>query len=365
MPGIVRAHEAGTIAIGNIIPLSGAASIEGHQLIKGVQFAVDEVNAKGGVLGKKIQLLTEDDESNSTKGVLIARKFIEHDHVPFLVATYASAVALAITRVARDAKTPVLSCGSTGAIVTQDNKPGDPWFFRCWPDSDAQGEQTARAIVDTFKKTKVSIVRDNTNYGATLADQVTKVVQAAGGTILSVDSYNAGEQDFSSMLTKLRSLKPEVVYIGGWAGDGANILRQASEVGLRTQFVGSGSMVSDDFIKLAGPASEGFAVASNFEPATPNVTGRAFAERYQKKYGEVANLFNALAYDSTSIGLEAMRRAGTTDGAAIQQVLKSGMADVPIVEGPAGTTAKFDEHGGVNFQGFVAVVHSGHRQIMS
>jgi branched-chain amino acid transport system substrate-binding protein len=346
-----------------MIPLSGPASIEGHQLIKGVQFAVEEANAKGGALGRKIELATEDDESNSTKGVTIARKLIEKDRVPLIVATYATAVALAVTRVARDYKIPVLSCGSTGAIATQDNPPGDPWFFRCWPDSDMQGEQTARAIVDFFKKTKVAIIRDNTNYGATLADQVNKVVKAAGGTIVDVETYNAGEQDFSSMLTKLRTLRPEAVFIGGWAGDGANIVRQAAEVGLRSQFVGSGSMVSDDFIKLAGPASEGFAVATNFEPSTPNETGRAFAERFKKRFGEEPNLFNALAFDSTNIGIEAMRRAGKPDGAAIQQILKSGMADFPIVQGPAGSTARFNGKGSVDFQGFVSVVKNGHRQI--
>jgi branched-chain amino acid transport system substrate-binding protein len=363
MPSIVRAQDAGPITIGNMIPLSGPASIEGHQLIKGVQMAVEEANAKGGALGRKIALVTEDDESNSTKGVTIARKLIEKDKVPFIVATYATAVALAVTRVARDYKIPVLSCGSTGAIATQDNPPGDPWFFRCWPDSDMQGEQTARAIVDYFKKTKVAIIRDNTNYGATLADQVTKVVKSAGGTIVDVETYNAGEQDFSSMLTKLRTLRPEAVFIGGWAGDGANIVRQAAEVGLRSQFVGSGSMVSDDFIKLAGPASEGFAVATNFEPSTPNETGRAFAERFKKRYGEDPNLFNALAFDSTNIAVEAMRRAGKPDGAAIQQILKSGMADFPIVQGPAGTTARFNDKGSVDFQGFVSVVKNGHRQI--
>ncbi len=363
MPNIVRAQDAGPVRIGNMIPLSGAASIEGHQLIKGVQFAVEEANQKGGAFGRKIEVLTEDDESNSTKGVTIARKFIEYDHVPFIVATYASAVALAVTRVARDYKVPVLSCGSTGAIATQDNKPGDPWFFRCWPDSDLQGELTAKAIVNRFKKTKVAIVRDNTNYGATLADQVSKIVQSAGGTIVSTDTYNAGEQDFSSMLTKIRTLRPEAVYIGGWAGDGANILRQASDVGLRVQFVGSGSMVSDEFIKLAGPASEGFAVATNFEPKTPNEAGRAFAQRFRAKFGTEPNLFNALAFDSTAIGIEAMRRAGKPDGLAIQQVLKSGMGDFPIVQGPAGTTARFNDKGSVDFDGFIAVIKGGQRTI--
>jgi branched-chain amino acid transport system substrate-binding protein len=362
-PAIVRAQDAGPIKIGGMLPLSGPASIEGRQIILGLQFAVEEWNAKGGVLGRKIELVMEDDESNSTKGVTAVRRLIERDKVPFIVGTYASAVAAAASKVSAEYKVPMLSGGSTGAIATDQNTPGDPWFFRSWPDSNAQGEDTARAIVDKFKKTKVAIIHDNTNYGVTLAEQVTRVVASAGGSIVSKDSYNAGEQDFSSMLTKLRTLRPEAVYIGGWAGDGANIVRQAAEIGLRTQFVGSGSMISDDFIRLAGPACEGFAVASLYEASTPNPVGRAFGERFKARHNQDANTFSSLGFDSTSIGLEALRRVGKPDSHEVQKMIKDGLKDFPIVQGPAGTTAAFDAKGSVNFPNFIAVIKDGKRRL--
>ena len=209
----------------------------------------------------------------------------------------------------------------------------------------------------------MAIIHDNTNYGVTLADQVTRVVTGVGGAIVSRDSYNAGEQDFSSMLTKIRNLRPEAVYIGGWAGDGANIVRQSAEIGLRAQFVGSGSMLSDDFIKLAGPASEGFAVATVFEPSTPNPVGRAFAERFRARHNQDANTFVSLGFDSTSVGLEAMRRVGKPDGQEIQKMLKGGMKDFPLVQGPAGTTAAFNEKGSVDFPDFIAVIKDGKRRL--
>lgn len=362
-PAVVRAQDTGPLKIGGMLPLSGSASIEGRQIIQGLQFAVEEVNAKGGILGRRIELVMEDDESNSTKGVTAVRRLIEREKVPFIIGTYASAVAAAASKVSAEYKVPMLSGGSTGAIATDQNTPGDPWFFRSWPDSNGQGEDTAKAIVQKFKKTKVSIVHDNTNYGLTLAEQVTKVVTGVGGSIVSRDGYNAGEQDFSSMLTRLRSLRPEAVYIGGWAGDGANIVRQAAEVGLRAQFVGSGSMLSDDFIRLAGPACEGFAVATLYESSTPNPVGKAFADRFRAKHNAEANTFNSLGYDSTSIALEAMRRVGKADGAEIQKMLKSGMKDFAIVQGPAGTTAAFDEKGSVNFPMFIAVIRNGKRTL--
>jgi branched-chain amino acid transport system substrate-binding protein len=363
MPSILKAQSDDTLKIGGMLPLSGSASIEGRQIIQGLQFTVDEWNGKGGVLGRKIELVMEDDESNSSKGVTAVRRLVERDKVPFIIGTYASAVAAAASKVSAEYKVPMLSGGSTGAIATDQNTPGDPWFFRSWPDSNGQGEDTARAIVEKFKKNKVSIVHDNTNYGVTLADQVTRVIGAAGGEIISRDGYNAGEQDFSTLLTRLRGQRPEAVYIGGWAGDGANIVRQAAEVGLKTQFIGSGSMISDDFIRLAGPASEGFAVASLYEASTPNPVGKAFGERWRKTHDFDANTFSSLGYDSTNIALEAMRRVGKPDGAEIQKMLKDGMKDFPLVQGPPGATAAFDEKGGVRFPMFIAVVKNGKRTL--
>jgi branched-chain amino acid transport system substrate-binding protein len=362
-PAIVRAQTSQPLKIGGMLPLSGAASIEGRQVIQGFQFVVDEWNGKGGVFGRQLQLVMEDDEANSTKGVTAVRKLIESDGVPFILGTYATAVAVAASKVAGEYKVPMLSGGSTGAAGTEQNTPGDPWFFRSWPDSNRQGDDTARAIVDKFHKKTVSIFHDNTNYGVTLSAQVTKVVESLGGKILSSDGYNAGEQDFSSALTKLRLLAPEAVYIGGWAGDGANIVRQAAEVGLHAQFVGSGSMLSEDFIKLAGPACEGFAVASLYEPSTPNPVGKAFGERFRAKTGHDANTFSALGYDSGNIAIEAMKRAGKPDGAAIQKMLISGMKDFPLVCGPAGATAAFNNKGGCDWPDFIAVIKNGTRVI--
>lgn len=362
-PAFLRAQSGGTTKIGAMIPLSGPAAIEGHQVLKGIEFAVKEANAAGGVFGKPIELMIEDDEANSTKGVTAVRKLIETYDVPFIVGTYPTAVVVAATKVTKEYGVPLLSGGSTGAAGTEANTPGDPWFFRCWPDSNGQGYDTAMAIVDKFGAKKVAIIHDTSNYGATLAKQVTDIVQGAGGTIVSQDSFNVGEADFTTMLTRIRTQKPDAVYIGGWAGDGATIVRQAAGVGLRTQFVGSGSMVSDDFINLAGPAAEGFAVATLYEPSTPNVKGKAFGEAFAKDTGQAAGTLNALGYDSTSIGIEALRRAGESNGKKVQEVLNNGMADFPIAMGPAGTTADFNEIGSVDFKNFIAVIHGGKRTL--
>ncbi|WP_157982277.1 ABC transporter substrate-binding protein [Oceanicella sp. SM1341] len=362
-PTILRAQDTSVLRVGGMLPLSGPGSIEGHQVLKGLEMAVAEANAAGGVFGRQLELVMEDDEANSTKGVTAVRKLIERDEVPFIIGTYPTQVVIAATQVAKEYGVPMLSGGSTGAAGTEANEVGDPWFFRAWPDSNGQGEDTAKAIVHQFGARRVAILHDSTNYGNTLADQVTSLVQAEGGEILSRDSFNVGEPDFSPVLIRLRSERPDAVYIGGWAGDGANIVRQAAEVGLRTQFVGSGSMVSDDFIELAGPASEGFAVATLYESSTPNTFGHDFGQRFKALNGYEAGTLNALGFDSTNVAIEAMRRAGAPDSRAVQAMLKDGMADFPITMGPDGTTADFDDTGGVRFPMFIAVIKDGKRTI--
>lgn len=352
------------VKVGVILPLSGGSSIAGTEVIQGVKLAAEEVNGQGGVLGgRQIELVVEDDESSPTKGTTAARKLIENDGVVAIIGTYNSAVAATAMKVAAEHKVPMSSGGSTSVSVTNQNEPGNPWFFRAFPGSDEQGTQSAIDVVEVLGKKRLAILHDNSSYGKSLADTFEKVTTEAGAKILVKESYNAGEQDFYSVLSKLRAMEPEAVYIGGLVGDGANIVRQAAEMGLQTQFVGSGSMMTDKFIELAGPASEGFAVSSMFEPNTPNEYGRAFAERYKKRWGVSANVHAALGYDSMTLVAKAIDRAGSTDGVAIRNALMKS-DDVPLVQGPPGTTAKYDELGGVTFKIGMAVVKDGERELL-
>ena len=363
-PTVLRARADDVQRIGVMLPFSGIASVEGLQTIKGVELAVEEFNASGRY-PKQIEIVKEDDEANASKGVTGVRKLIESYEVPFIVGTYASAVALAATRVAREYKVAMLTGGSTGAAVTDDNPVGDPWFFRAFPDSNDQGEHTAQDIIRVLGKKRIAIMHDRTPYGTSLAEQVQRVVkQEPDGEIVFVDNYATGEQDFVPVLTRLRQIAPEAVYIGGWAADGAMLVRQAREVGLDTQFVGSGSMITDDFIRLAGPASEGFAVATLYEPDTTNPHGRAYGQRHLARWGENGNTMTALGYDSMSIGLEAMARVGKPDSVAIQQMIYKGMADFPIVTGPGEQYAKFTEKGGVLYRMMMSRVENGKRKII-
>jgi branched-chain amino acid transport system substrate-binding protein len=272
-----------------------------------------------------------------------------------------SAVALAASKVSREFKVPMVSAGSTSSNVTEANTAGDPWFFRAFPGSDEQGEQSARDIVKKLNAKKVALIQENSIYGSSLAEQMKKVIPQYGGQIVGTETYNADERDFYSVLTKIRTKQPDAIYIAGLMDAGAQIIKQSREAGLKAELVGSGSMMSDKLIELAGPASEGFAVSSMFEPSTPNKVGQAFTQDFRQKMKKEPDVYSALGYDSMHLLIEAARRAPKLDGASMQATLKS-MKDVPLVQGPDGTFAKFDDKGSVSFKIGLAIVRNGKRQ---
>lgn len=361
LPAGAWAQDTGPVRLGALLPLTGPAALSGTSIIEGVRLAVEEANAQGGIKGRKVQLFEEDDEGLTTKGVTGARRLVESDKVIGISGSYISAVAIAATKVAKEFKVPVVSGGSTSISATDANTPGDPWFFRAFPGSDEQGSQSAEDIVKKLKAKKVAVIYENSPYGSSLSDQMRKDIPRFGGEVVATESYNTDERDFYSVLTKVRMKQPDAIYIAGLMDAGVQVIRQSQEVGLKTQLVGSGSMMSDKLIQLTGGASEGFAVSSMYEPSTPNLFGQKFTKLFRDRYKKEPDVFTALGYDSMHLLIEAARRASPLDGAHIRDELVK-MNDVPLVQGPAGTMAKFDAKGGSNFKIGLAIVRNGKRQ---
>ncbi len=357
------AAAAESIKVGVILPFTGGSSLAGTEIFSGITLALEEVNAAGGVLGRPIELVREDDESVPTKGVTAAQKLITRDRVVALIGTYNSAVALPASDVARKAKIPMVTGGSTAVSVTKANTPGDPWFFRHFPGSDEQGTQSAQDVVVRLKKKRLAILYENTAYGKDLERAFREITNKVGAAIVSSETYNQGDTDFYTQLTKLKSLAPEGVYIAGLLAEGAAILRQARELGLGTQFIGSGGLMSDKLIELAGPASEGFAISTMYEPSTNNTVGAEFGKRFAKRFGVAANTHSALGYDSLRVLTDAIRRAGGTEGPAIQKALMA-TKDFLTVQGPPGTRVVFDDIGGAHFKIGLSVVKDGKRILL-
>ncbi|CDN57626.1 Extracellular ligand-binding receptor (plasmid) [Neorhizobium galegae bv. officinalis bv. officinalis str. HAMBI 1141] len=349
------------LKLGVSLPLSGPASLAGTSIREGIEFAVKRANKNGGVFGQDVKIFIEDDEGNPTKGVTAIRKLIEQDGVVGISGTYVSAVAAAESKVAKEYRVPMISAGSTSSAVTDANTAGDPWFFRAFPGSNTQAKQTAVDTLTKLNAKTVAVLYENSIYGKSLADDFKANYQAAGGKVIAMEAYNPGDKDFYSSLTNIRAQSPSAVYIAGLMDSGAQIIRQAGELGVQTRIVGSGSMMSDKLIELAGPASEGFAVSSMFEPRTPNRHGAEFAKEFRAAYHKEPDVYSAIGFDSMGLLIEAARRVGKPDGAGIQQQLLN-MRDFPLTQGPDGTTAKFDDKGSVEFLVGLAIVKNGKRE---
>lgn len=351
------------IRLGVILPLSGTSSLAGFEVRNGMTLALDEINGDGGALGRRLEFIFEDDESVPSRGVTAVRKLIERDRVAGLLGPYNSAVALPVAEVARAARVPIVSGGSTAASVTNANTPGDPWFFRAFPDSVEQASSSVEAVAKRLNLKRIAIVYENTPYGRSLTESFEQLSPRFGLEVVAKEMYAQGEQDFQSMLARLRTLRPDGVYMAGLIAEGASILRQAADVGLRTRFIGSGGMISDKLIELAQGAAEGLALSTAFEPTTPNPLGRQFAERYRARFRENANFHGSLGYDGARVLVNGVRRANTLDGLAIRNAIVAA-SDFPLASGPAGTTARFNDRGGVFFELFTSVVRNGVREIM-
>jgi len=247
--------------------------------------------------------------------------------------------------------------------VTKGNTPGDPWFFRHFPGSDEQGTQSAQDVVVRLKKKRLAILHENTTYGKDLERTFREVTTKAGAAIVSSEPYNHGDTDFYTQLTKLKALAPEAVYIAGLVAEGTAILRQAQELGLKTQFVGSGGLMSDKLIELAGPAAEGFAISTMYEPSTNNRVGAEFGKKFAQRFGVAANTHSALGYDALRVLADAIRRAGSTEGIAIRNALMATKA-FEAVQGPPDTRVVFDDIGGAHFKIGLSVVKDGKRILL-
>lgn len=348
------------VRVGMVLPLSGINSLSGTEVVNGITLALEEFNAAGG---RRIEIIRGDDAGVPTTGVSAAQKLIERDKVVALIGSQTSAVTLAIGDVARQAKIPVLSGGAVAAALTDRNVAGDPWVFRAIPGSDKQGPESAYDAVNRLKLKKLGILHENTTYGRSLAESFSAFAKQAGAEIVRVDHYEQGEQDFYTVLARMRSSNPDGVYLAGLIAEGAAILRQAHEMQFKVRFVGSGGMVTDSVIELAGAqAAEGFAVSVMFEPNTTNPIGKSFGERYQKRFNIPANTLSGLGYDAGRIVFDAIKRAPAMTGLAVRDAMLT--SSVELVEGPPGTRVKFDNKGAASFKLGLAVVKNGRRELL-
>jgi branched-chain amino acid transport system substrate-binding protein len=312
------------IKIGNINPITGEAASYGVSTKNGAALAIKEANDAGGVLGKKIKLIYADDKGDPAEGAVAYTKLIQQDKVIAILGTTTSRSALAGAPICQDAKIPMITPTATNEKVTA---VGDYIFRGCFIDS-FQGTVAAKYVATDLKAKTAGIIFDVGNdYSRGLEDTFKTTFEAAGGKVVVAEGHPTGAVDFKAQLTKIVQAKPDVLYIPDFYNDVGLIAKQARELGYTGPFVGGDGWDSPELAKIGGDAIEGGIFTNHYSKDDTRPVVQNFVAKYKAAYGTDPDAFAVLAYDSGKILIDAIKRAGSTDGAKIRDALAATKLD--------------------------------------
>lgn len=323
------AADQSTILIGEVGSLTGAQATFGVSTQRGVEFAVAEANAAGGVKGKKLAVQVYDDQGKPEEAANAVTRLISRDGAKVILGEVASTNSLAMAPKAQQAQVPMISPSSTNPKVTQVG----PYIFRvCFIDP-FQGSVMARFAKETLKVDKVAILKDQkSDYSIGLAEVFGPKFTALGGKIVATEAYSQGDTDFRAQLTALKQSKPEAIYVPGYYTDVGLIARQARELGIKATLLGGDGWESEKLFELGGSAINGSYYTDHYSPDNPSPEVKKFLTDFKAKYGIVPDSMAALSYDAAKVAIEAMKKAPDLSGPALREAIAQ-TKDFPGITG--------------------------------
>jgi branched-chain amino acid transport system substrate-binding protein len=317
------------IAIGEFGSLTGGTATFGISSDEGIRLAMDEVNQKGGVLGKKIRLVVEDDQSKPEEAKTAVLKLLKQDRVVALLGEVASSRSLAAAPEAQRAKVPMISPASTNPKVTE---VGDFIFRVCFIDP-FQGSAMAHFARQTLKIDRAAILTDIRNeYSVGLARFFKDTFAKEGGEVVQEESYSEGDIEFRAQLTSIKATKPQAIFIPGYYTEVGLIARQARDLGLDQILLGGDGWDSPQTTSIGGEAVSGAYFSTHYAADDPDPKVQGFIAKYRKSYNKTPDAMAVLGYDAAAILVDAIGRAGSIEGAQIRDALAQ-TRDFPGVSG--------------------------------
>jgi branched-chain amino acid transport system substrate-binding protein len=328
-----------TIKIGMYADLSAGTAQWGNDALKGAKLIVKEINAAGGVLGKKIDLIVYDCKVSPTEGVKVYSRLAKEDKVSAVYGSLISNIGLAVSPVAEQAKIPVVARALDERVTTPDFKmedpenPGrvNPYCFLLQPSSYQQSYMIAGYAIDELKlNTFAQLFTPSNSYSFMLAKGFEYYVKKRGKKMLGNFEFQAGDADFKAQLTKAKALGPEGLYIPNYVPENANAAKQVRELAFKTTMLGNNSWY-EPMDKVAGAAADGAYFPLNISRDDPSL--KPFIDKYQKEYSELPRLHSFSGWDDVGFIVEAIKRVKSTDPKAIRDT----MAGMTKYEGLIGT----------------------------
>jgi branched-chain amino acid transport system substrate-binding protein len=313
-----RHPKENSIRIGFFGALTGPTATFALAGRNGARLAVEEANRAGGVLGRKIELLVEDDRGEASEAASAATKLITRDRVVALIGEFASSRSLAAAPIAQSQGIPMISPTSTNVEVT---RKGDYIFRACFVDA-YQGRVLASFARQNLKAATAALLVDSRNdYSVGLAEAFRADFAAAGGRIVAETKYSEGDSDFSAQLTALVPQKPDVLIVPGYYTDAGLIARQARALGLSSVLMGGDGWDSPKLVEIGGTALEGAYFSNHYSVDDPSEAARSFVATYRSTYGTDPDSIAASSYDAARMLFDAMRRAGSTEGRPLRDAI--------------------------------------------
>ncbi len=311
------ADAGNVIRIGHVAPLSGGDAHLGKDNENGARLAADEINAAGGVkLGDKIyrvEILGEDDRADPKEGTLAAQKLVDAGVVA-VVGHLNSGSSIPASKIYSDAQVAQISPSSTAIKYTDQ---GFKTTFRVVANDRQQGTAMANYAVDNFKAKKVAIIDDRTAYGQGLADVVERVVKERGLAVVAREYTDNKASDFNAILTKIRATRPDVIIYGGMDDTAGPMAKQIHQLGIAAPLLAGDGTCSPEFVKLAGEGADILTCSRAGEAVEKLPKGAQFENRYKAKFGSDVQIYAPYSYDAVYVAVDAIRRAGSLDRAAV------------------------------------------------
>ena len=330
------------IVIATAGPMTGQYASFGEQMKTGAEQAVADINAAGGINGEMLKLEIGDDACDPKQAVAVANQFAGSG-VVFVAGHFCSGSSIPASAVYADEGIVQISPASTNPKFT-DERPG-PGVFRVCGRDDQQGEVAGKYLKDHFGDKKIAFINDKTAYGKGLADATQAAFEANGGTAALVESYTAGEKDYSALVSKLKAEGIGVLYIGGYHTEAGLMARQAKEQGMELQIVSGDALVTDEYWAITGDAGEGTLMTFSPDPRGYETAAKVVAAL--EGAGKTTEGYVLYTYAAIQAWADAVKAAGSTDFDAVVKALDDGEFDTVLGK------LSFDDKGDVSLPGYV------------
>lgn len=314
--GCVKKEEAKALKLGATFPLTGEVASYGQKAKRGIEMAVEEVNAKGGVLGRQVKIDFQDDRNDKKEAVSIVTKFATIDKVPVIFGSAGSSVTLAVAPIANQNKVILITPVSSSSTLS---KEGGPYFFRTVPADDLQAKILSDWVYASGAR-NVEVVYTNNSWGKPLADGFGEKFTAMGGKVLLSEGVSENAGDLRSVISKIKQVHGvDAIISPTYPKEGGIFVKQLKELGFNKPLFGGDNWGSPEFLNIAGQAAEGVFYTAPSESKSPIYS--EFAQKYKSKYGEEPDIFSAYAYDAANAIFKSIDTSKSIETEKIREAL--------------------------------------------